>query len=106
MDEKATPWRVERAVQDVQGKEIRCQDGPVGQVTDVLVDPLTERPSHLVWREAVVVTREVSIPIDYVERVEGNEIVLRVTREAVDRLPHFWTADPDAAVHTATVERY
>jgi len=66
-------------------------------VAEVLVDPATERPSYLVWREALVVTREVSIPVDYVERVEGNRVVLRVTREAIERLPHFWTADTDEA---------
>ena len=90
----------------VRGKKIRCQDGPVGQVADVLVDPQTERPSYLVWREAVVVTREVSIPIDYVERVDDEQVVLRVPREAVERLPHFWTTDPGAAVDASRVERY
>ncbi len=100
MEREAAPGRVGQVAADVQGKVIRCQDGTVGQVADVLVDPLTERPSYLIWREAMVVTREVSIPIDYVERVEGDQIVLRVKREAVERLPHFWSADPGAAAHT------
>lgn len=101
MDRGAPPEVASALAGDVQGKEIRCQDGPVGQVADVLVDPLTERPLYLVWREAVVVTREVSIPIEYVERIEGNRVVLRVGRQAVERLPHFWTADRGAA-RTAT----
>ena len=83
--------------EDAQGKEIRCQDGPVGRVADVLVDPLTGSPLYLVWREAVVMTREVSIPVSYVDHVEDGGIVLRVEREAIERLPRFWTADPDAA---------
>lgn len=97
MDREAPPEVAGSLAGDVQGKEIRCQDGPVGQVADVLVDPLTEQPLYLVWREAVVVTREVSIPVDYIERIEDNRIVLRVERQAVERLPHFWTADPSAA---------
>lgn len=97
MDPKTKPKRRDQLVSDVQGKEIRCQDGMVGRVADVLVDPVTERPSHLIWREAMVVTREVSIPVDYVERIEGNRVVLRVKREAIERLPHFWTADPSGA---------
>ena len=104
MEREAMPERIGQVPADVQGKEIRCQDGPVGRVADVLVDPLTERPSHLIWREAMVVTREVSIPVDYVERVEGNRIVLRVKREAVERLPHFWSADPGAAAHPSAAE--
>ena len=97
MDPKTKPRRRDQLASDVQGKEIRCQDGMVGRVADVLVDPVTERPSHLIWREAIVVTREVSIPVDYVERIEGNRVVLRVKREAIERLPHFWTADPSSA---------
>ncbi len=93
------PSSAKRLSGDVLGKEIHCQDGPVGQVTDVLVDPLTEQPSHIVWREAIVVTREVSIPVEYVERVEDGNIVLRVTREAVERLPHFWAAGAPAEAY-------
>jgi sporulation protein YlmC with PRC-barrel domain len=104
--ETQVPERAGGYCRDVLGKEIRCQDGPVGQVVDVLVDPLTERPSHLIWREAVIVTREVSIPIEYVERIEDERIVLRVKREAVDRLPHFWTADPGDPTQEAAVEGY
>jgi len=97
MEREAPPEIASALAGDVRGKEIRCQDGPVGQVADVLVDPLTERPLYLVWREAVVVTREVSIPVEYVERVEGDRIILRVERRAIERLPHFWTADPNDA---------
>ncbi len=104
MGQEAGSGRADRIAVDVQGKEICCQDGRVGKVADVLVDPATERPSYLIWREAVVVTKEVSIPIDYVERVEGNQIVLRVKRDAIERLPHFWTADRDIAVHNAANE--
>mgnify|MGYP005839241117 CR=1 FL=1 len=99
MDQNTPPERIDQIMADVQGKEIRCQDGRVGRVADVLVDPATERPSHLIWREAVVVTREVSIPINYVERVEDDRIILRVKREAIERLPHFWMADTETAVH-------
>lgn len=90
-------WHVGEVIDEIRGKEIHCRDGRVGQVSDVLVDPVSGRPVYLVWREAVVVTREVSIPIDYVERVEGDQILLRVEREAVERLPHFWSAEAGSA---------
>jgi len=106
MKEDLDSGGVDWLADDVRGKQIRCQDGLVGQVVDVLVDPLTERPSHLVWREAVVVIKEVSIPIGYVERVEGDRVVLGVKREAVERLPHFWAADPGVAVRMSSVEGY
>ncbi|MDI7277988.1 MAG: hypothetical protein QME94_18565 [Anaerolineae bacterium] len=97
---------VDQVIGEIRGKEIHCRDGVVGQVSDVLVDPVSGRPSYLVWREAVVVTKEVSIPIDYVERIEGEQIVLRVEREAVERLPHFWSADAGSAVQPCAAEGY
>jgi len=106
MDQEAPPGCFDPTAVNVQGKEIRCQDGTVGPVADVLVDPVTERPSYLIWREAMVVTREVSIPVDYIERVEKDHIVLRVKRDDIERLPHFWTADRDVVVRKAAHDKY
>lgn len=106
MEDKTAPACPSSVGEDVLGKAICCPDGPVGQVCDVLIDPLTERPSHLVWREAVVVTKEVSIPIEYVERIDQDSIVLRVEREAVERLPRFLMTDPDASAGLSTTEGY
>ncbi|MCL6430738.1 MAG: PRC-barrel domain-containing protein [Anaerolineae bacterium] len=102
----AAEWHMGEVIDEIRGKEIHCRDGLVGQVSDVLVDPASGRPLYLVWREAVVVTREVSIPIDYVERVEGQQIVLCVGREAVERLPHFWTAEAGSATRPCHEEGY
>ena len=106
MEDNAETHDVPWLVHDLRGKQIRCRDGPVGQAVDVLVDPVTERPSHLVWRETVVVTKEVSIPIGYIARVERDRIILGVEREAVERLPRFWTTDSTADVEVSEVKGY
>lgn len=106
MEDDAETHDVAWPVDDLRGKQIRCPDGLIGQAVDVLVDPVTERPSHLVWREAVVVTKEVSIPISYIERVENDRIILGVECEAVERLPRFWTADPAVGVEVSEVKGY
>jgi hypothetical protein len=106
MEDDAEVRDVAWLVSDLRGKDMHCADGPVGQVADVLVDPATDCPSHLIWREAVVVTKEVSIPISYIERVESGQIVLGVDRKAIERLPRFWTANPDAGIEVSALSGY
>ncbi|MDT7883955.1 MAG: hypothetical protein RQ891_03760 [Thermoflexus sp.] len=75
--------------QDLAGKSLICADGVLGTVAEVLVDPVSGRPTHLVWREPVILYQEISIPIAYVEQVDGEGIRLRVRREDIERLPRF-----------------
>ncbi|WP_448593841.1 hypothetical protein [Thermoflexus hugenholtzii] len=75
--------------QDLAGKSLICPDGVLGTVAEVLVDPVSGRPTHLVWREPVILYQEISIPIAYVEQVDGEGIRLRVRREDIERLPRF-----------------
>ena len=73
-----------------KGKPIFCTDGPVGEVHDVLIDPETERPTHIILREGILVIKEVNIPVGYVQEVEGDRVLLKVNKEEVERLPRFW----------------
>jgi hypothetical protein len=75
--------------QDLTGKSLICPDGVLGTVAEVLVDPVSGRPTHLVWREPVILYQKISIPIAYVEQVDGEGIRLRVRREDIERLPRF-----------------
>ncbi len=80
---------VEEAPHELAGKSLICPDGVLGTVAEVLVDPETGCPTHLVWREPVVLYQEISIPIAYIERVDSEGIRLRVRREDIERLPRF-----------------
>jgi sporulation protein YlmC with PRC-barrel domain len=74
----------------IKGTPIFCTDGPVGEVHDVLIDPETERPTHIILREGILVIKEVNIPVDYVQEVESDRVLLKVNKERVERLPRFW----------------
>jgi len=56
----------------------------------VLIDPETERPTHIILREGILVIKEVNIPVGYVQEVEGDRVLLKVDREKIERLPRFW----------------
>ena len=73
-----------------KGTPIFCTDGPVGEVHDVLIDPETESPTHIILREWILVIKEVNIPVDYVQEVESDRVLLKVNKEKVERLPRFW----------------
>ena len=73
-----------------KGTPIFCTEGPVGEVHDVLIDPETERPTHIILREGVLVIKEVNIPVSYVQKVEGDRVLLKVGKEEIERLPRFW----------------
>jgi sporulation protein YlmC with PRC-barrel domain len=73
-----------------KGTPIFCTDGPVGEVHDVLIDPETESPTHIILREGILVIKEVNIPVDYVQEVESDRVLLKVNKERVERLPRFW----------------
>ena len=73
-----------------KGTPVFCTDGPVGEVHDVLIDPETESPTHIILREGILVIKEVNIPVKYVQTVEGDRVVLKVAKEEIERLPRFW----------------
>ena len=73
-----------------KGTPIFCTDGPVGEVHDVLIDPETERPTHIILREGILVIKEINIPVNYVQKVEDDRVLLKVNKEKIERLPRFW----------------
>ncbi|MFB0535670.1 MAG: PRC-barrel domain-containing protein [Anaerolineae bacterium] len=73
-----------------KGTLIFCADGPIGEVHDMLIDPETGRPTHIILREGILVIKEVNIPVHYVQKVEGDRVLLKVDRGEIERLPRFW----------------
>jgi len=73
-----------------KGTPIFCTDGPVGEVHDMLIDPETERPTHIILREGILVIKEINIPVGYVQKVEGDRVLLKVNKDKIEKLPRFW----------------
>lgn len=70
------------------GRQVRCTDGPVGELVDVVIDPTKKRLTHLVVRPHELDGRSRLVPVELAERGdEGDTIALRCTREEVERLP-------------------
>ena len=74
----------------VEGAEIVCDDGSVGSVYTVLRDPVTGEPTHIVFRQGVTLTKEVTIPVKYVSEATRSQVRLNVGKRRVDEMPQFW----------------
>lgn len=67
---------------------VEATDGDVGKVDELLVDPDTNKVSHLVLRKGRLWNkRDVLIPLDQVDHVEGDVIYLKLDKKALEQLP-------------------
>ena len=70
------------------GASVEATDGHVGQVQEFVIDPRNGRVTHLVLREGHLWgKKDVTIPVDQIERIEENVIYLKLDKAAIERLP-------------------
>lgn len=73
-----------------QGSEVVSSDGErVGTVKWVVLDPISKKVGYLVVEKGLLFTQDKIIPVDFVESVEENRILLHETRDALGKLNDF-----------------
>jgi len=76
----------ERAIHS--GAYVEATDGGVGHVEEFLIDPETGLITHLLLRKGHLWgKRDITIPLDQIDRVEDDVVYLRLSKEAVGELP-------------------
>jgi sporulation protein YlmC with PRC-barrel domain len=71
------------------GKAVRCTNGVVGELGDVVIDPVGKRVTHLVVRPHHGSGDARLVPVELAEGSdEAGELSLRCTKEDVKRLPN------------------
>jgi sporulation protein YlmC with PRC-barrel domain len=71
-----------------RGTPVSAKDGPVGKVDEFIVDPRTEHITHLVMREGHLWgQKDVTIPVEDIERIEDHTVFLKLDREEIKQLP-------------------
>jgi hypothetical protein len=72
----------------VHHARIEAVDGRLGRLDELLVDPDTDRITHLVMREGHLFgSRDVSIPISKIDEFDEYRIKLKLTKADVKNLP-------------------
>ena len=70
------------------GADVEATDGRVGQVQEFVIDAESGRVTHLVLREGHLWgKKDISIPLDQIDRIEEDVIYLKLEKAAVERLP-------------------
>jgi sporulation protein YlmC with PRC-barrel domain len=76
----------ERAIHT--GAYVEATDGGVGQVEEFLIEPATGRITHLVLRKGHLWgKKDVTIPLEQIERVEDDVVYLKLDKAAIAELP-------------------
>ncbi|MEW6245322.1 MAG: ubiquinol-cytochrome c reductase iron-sulfur subunit [Nitrospirota bacterium] len=69
--------------------KVRCTDRDIGQVTKVIMDPLSREVSHIVVGGDGLGQKERQLPISQVQSVTEDAVELRAASSEVDALPPF-----------------
>ncbi len=70
------------------GASVEATDGHVGHVQEFIIDPGTDRVTHLVLREGHFWgKKDVTIPLDQIDRIEQDVIYLKLAKATVEHLP-------------------
>lgn len=71
------------------GSAVECTDGPGGHIERIVMEPESERITHLVVRLGWFAPRDVVVPIASVTRVDDQAVFLSVSKAELERLPGF-----------------
>lgn len=71
-----------------KGARVNAEDGHIGTVDELLVDPNTHKISHLVLRKGHLWgQRDVVIPVNQIDHIEEDVVYLKLDKQAVAALP-------------------
>ena len=75
-----------------RGAHVEATDGKVGRVDEFVVEPEACHITHLLLHERHIFSdKVVTIPISEIERIEDDIVHLKLSKEAVKKLPHVRT---------------
>jgi hypothetical protein len=71
------------------GARVRAEDGAVGTVEKIVVDPEEGEPGYLIIKRGHVRPRQIAVPVSLVTEVSGDEVTLDTTRKALESFPAY-----------------
>lgn len=73
------------AIEISPGTEVCCTDGCIGRVEEVLLDQETGQATGMVVRRGFFFHREFTAPIDWIEAVGSDRVLLRLSKAELDQ---------------------
>ena len=87
-----------------RGTRVSCRHGSLGRLDHVLLDPKSDRVEALVVRKGLLLSKDVIVPVSWVEAVEEDEIILAADKAMLEKLPEYRPSRSDEQI-TADVQR-
>ena len=69
--------------------KVLCTDGECGHVTQVLINPVTKKVTHMVVKETGILGQERKVSIEYIVDSLPQKINLRIDKESFQQLDYF-----------------
>jgi sporulation protein YlmC with PRC-barrel domain len=71
-----------------RGAAVEAKDGRVGRVDEFLMNPETDRITHLVMREGHLWgQKDVTIPVSQIDHYKDGTVYLKLRKQAIEKLP-------------------
>ena len=72
------------------GAPVRTRDGKhVGEVHRLLIDLDDDSVAGIVVLKGRLLSRDILVPLDFIDRVEGDDVVLTLDEDELEQLPEF-----------------
>lgn len=72
-----------------RGTRVSYHDGELGTVERLLLDPKTNKVRALIVRGGHLLSKDVVVPVGWVEHVQEDEVVLAADRALLEKLPEY-----------------
>jgi hypothetical protein len=71
-----------------RGAGVEATDGHVGRVDEFVINPHSDRITHLVMREGHLWgQKDVTIPVSQIDHYEGGAVYLKLNKQDIEKLP-------------------
>lgn len=71
------------------GAQVECKDGICGSSVYVLINPVTEKVTHLVVRESTLSQAEYIVPVDFISDTIAGTIQLNCSKAELEKMDPF-----------------
>ena len=68
---------------------VQCTDGPDGHIDRIIIDPTTQKITHIVVREAGLLSEAVMVPVEEITESTPSTVHINLLRKQLEEMPFF-----------------
>ncbi len=91
---------------DIEAHVLTKDNRVVGKVDRVVMDPAKNQVTHIVIHKGVLLTRDIVVPVETIERAAEHEVQLSITAAELEKMPDLVEEDYVVPPHAAPIGPY